>query len=173
MKKIDRLLEKMRKEVLKEDTRPYEGLWYFVYYKPQWVLEAFKTTEYGEMNHDECWEKFICAKLQDHYKVNPDKFVLVSTAESEMEESLRAAYTGMPRGRVTQGEKWVFYHGNDSPIPEGKLIKLLPAKFELTRHALEQGVKFEFDEHETMQEIDIQVVQSVLGIKIPYKKRTK
>lgn len=50
-------------------------------------------------------------------------------------------------------------------------MKLLPACFRLTKHVLLKKVKFQFDEHEVMDEMDQRVAEALIG-KIPYKYRS-
>jgi len=158
---LKKLLSELKKFSLNEDTRPSGGIWYFLWLKPHWILEAYKETEYGEMTHATLWEKYLADTIGKHYKADPDEIFGL--------DSIRNAYTGMPRGRVLmQGGIWMFYHGNDFPISYGKATKLLPSAFELNRHAVLGKVKFEYDDHETMQPEDQETLRQVIG-NIPYK----
>jgi hypothetical protein len=143
--------------MLVEDTRPSEGIWYYVYLKPIWKLYVFKATEYGDMTHVDAWSKYLADIVAKHYKVNPDKVIGA--------ESLRTAYLCMPRGRVFQDQKgkWIFNHGNDFPVPIKKAKKLLPAEFELTKQALQKMVEFRFEDHEVQDPHDVHIFKTLVG----------
>lgn len=157
MKKIDEISKKLKRDSLKEDYRPSEGIWYWVWLRPKWKLTEFKKTEYGDMTHEDAWTRYVSGKIAKHYGVSND--------------DLKDAYTGMPRGRVVRiGKKdvlWVFYHGDDTPISFGRAKFQLVSRFELRKQASEGQTGFQFHEHETMQEDDMAIVQRSIG-KVPY-----
>ena len=158
-KKLDLAL---KKALIKEDTRPSEGIWYYVWLKPKWVLYAFKATEFGDMTHLDVWSSSLADVMAKHYKINPDQII-------NDVDSLRNAHCCMPRGRVWKNPegKWIFGHGNDFPIDTAKAMKVLPASFELTKEILNKNVTFRFEEHETMEKEDMLIVQALIG-KVPY-----
>lgn len=163
-KKLDAAL---KKNMLKEDTRPSEGMWYFIWLKPRWELRVFKETEYGNLTHQDCWYKYLAPVMGKHYKIDVKKVV-------NNVDSLENAYSCMPRGRVyiAQDGKYTFGHGNDFPIDVKKAQMMLIAQFELTKLALMGKTKFKFDEHEQMIESDQEVAQTLIG-KIPYGRHAK
>jgi hypothetical protein len=164
-KEQKRALKAFRKKMLQMDTRPSEGLWYFVWLKPMWQLMIFKATEYGELSHLDAWSKFVADKVAKHYKINPDDVV-------NGVDSLRNSYLCMPRGRVSLNPAgdWIFVHGDDFPICREKAMMLLPSRFSLMKQLLLKKVKFKFDEHEVMDKLDQRVAKALIG-KIPYKYR--
>jgi hypothetical protein len=148
--------EKMKKDSLREDYRPSEGIWYWVWLKPKWKLMEFKATEYGDLTHEDAWRRYVSDNLVVHYNIR------------EGVDEIKDAYTGMPRGRVAHvGKKWVFYHGDDTPINFAKAKIQIVSRFELTKQALAGQVEFKFDEHETMQEDDRAIVKKYIG-DVPY-----
>ena len=170
--KLDEIAKKQL--LLREDTRPSEGIWYFVFVKGVWQLEFYKATEYGDITHDEVWRKYICMLLADNYKINPDERLTVDAVPSHVKkiepgktdwtDTVRNSYRGMPRGRVTLIDGiYVCYHGNDSPLPGNKAETLVPAKFELTKLIFMKKVKWEFDDHETMLPTDRAIVEKAIG----------
>lgn len=161
--KLDKLLDSLKKNPLKEDIRPSEGIWYWVWLKPNWQLREFRFTEYGEdIQHDEAWRNYIAPEIAKHYKVKLTEVVGV--------DSLINAYTGMPRGRVAKTDKWMFYHGNDTPIPMVKAKLMIASRFNLRSALVEGKAEFRFDEHEAMQDEDKTVLESIIG-EIPYARK--
>jgi hypothetical protein len=78
-----------------------------------------------------------------------------------LKRRLALAYTGLPRGRVTQPDKtFLVLHGKDSPVQgfEGMVI----ASFRLSG----RKVKFIFDEHETQLPGHPQTVEASLGLRL-------
>jgi len=159
--RLKKLLEDLKKLNLKEDTRPSEGIWWYVWLKPRWRIEAFKVTEYGELNHSDVWPKYVAPMIAAHYKV---------PIGSEVYNSLAEVYASMPRGRVEERDgRWVFNYGDDFPVDPKKAQMQLPGEFELYRHLLAGKVVFRVSEHEGMIEDDKDIIQRIIG-KIPYKK---
>ena len=153
----------LKANMIKEDTRPSEGMWYFVWLKPRWELRVFKETEYGNLTHQDAWYKYLAPIIGKHYKVDINK--VVGT------DSLKNAYACMPRGRVYVSEdgKYTFGNGDDFPINPKKAQIMLISQFELTKLALMGKTKWKYDEHERMIETDQAVVQALIG-KVPYGK---
>lgn len=138
------------KKVLKEDTKPSGGIWWYLWLKPKWVFISFKESEYGEITHADVWSKYVVEKVAKHYKVNPDKVVGF--------ESLRNTYTCFPRGRVwAKGDKFVISHGNDSPVSLAKLKNTVISEFNLVGFELNKRLVVTFDEHEQMLQEDMEV----------------
>jgi len=163
-KKLDRLLDSLKRNALKEDVRPSEGVWYWVWLKPSWVLREFRFTEYGgDIQHDVAWRNYIAPEIAKHYKVSLNEVVGV--------DSLINAYTGMPRGRVAKtSSKWVFYHGNDTPVNFAKAKLMIAARFNLRNALVDGTATFMYDEHEAMQDEDKAVIEAVIG-EVPYANK--
>jgi hypothetical protein len=157
-------LSELKRSLLKEDTRPAAGIWYFVWLKPVWKLEVYKDTEYGDSTHMDVWAKYVADEIASHYKVDVDK-VLGGV------DSLRNMYQCMPRGRVFQNLKkeWILAHGNDFPKKYGvnRAKKQIVSSFELTTLFLMGKARFAFDGHETMDKQERALAAKLLG-KIPY-----
>jgi len=157
---LRKILWDLKKSPLREDRRPSEGVWYFIWLKPKWVLEAYKFTEYGDsfgQLHSTLWEKYLADKVGNHYGIDPDEIYGM--------DSLRNASSGMPRGRVALTDSgWALYHGNDTPIPFDKAKTILLNAFELSQF----NNRFEYDDHEIMTPEDQETIQEAIG-HVPYK----
>jgi hypothetical protein len=142
-------------------SKPSEGVWYWVWLKPRWELVSYQSNEYkefGDLTHEDVWMHYVSGKIASHYGIAED------------DHEIRNAYTGMPRGRVTHvGKKWVFYHGDDIPavllrgVSKDEIHQEIVSRFNLTKQALAGNVEFRFDEHETMQDDDIEIVKRIIG----------
>ena len=84
---LDEALKRERK--LLESVQPSSGIWYYVYFKPDWRLEVYRSTDYGFIRHEDAWKNYIVPELAKHYKLTPTQV-----------RDLADAYQGMPRGRV-------------------------------------------------------------------------
>jgi hypothetical protein len=171
---LDEALKRERK--IQESVQPSSGIWYYVYFKPDWRLEVYKSSDYGFIGHEDAWKRYIVPELVKHYKLT-----------SAQARDLADAHQGMPRGRVDisastggfriEGEEpgmWYLFHGSDSPIQrsEKKEMDALISQFNLIGLALRDKVQFKHKGHETMNAEDMETVQKILG-PIPYKDKSQ
>jgi hypothetical protein len=75
------------------------------------------------------------------------------------------AYTGVPRGRITElaDNSWVVLHGEDFPL--NKYKSQILSEFSLEEPEKIGKVKFEFDKHEEMTVSEKRAVEDALKIK--------
>jgi hypothetical protein len=138
---------------------PQEGIWYYVWLKPDWVL----LWEYGTFaQHISMWSTRVIPALVEHYELT-----------SEQSKAISGAYTGMPRGRVVSeqyGKKWRVVHGDDFPKGTRKSteVKQIIGVFGLSSHAITGRVSVEVHEHEKMSGDHKARLRKSLG-RIPYK----
>jgi hypothetical protein len=71
---------------------------------------------------------------------------------------------------VAKTPKWMFYHGNDTPVGMAKAKLMIASRFNLRQALVDGKAVFMFDEHEVMQDEDKTVIESVLG-EVPYAKK--
>jgi hypothetical protein len=134
---------------------PSSGGYYWFPGKPCGVLTWTVLTchELGlgaEVGHVDLWPSVIDQLAEAWSK---DRHLLA--------RHLRAHYTGLPRGRVTEPRgRFLVCHGNDSPV--GNWKTRVRRAFGL------QGVplKADFDDHERTLEEDRRMVEAILGIAI-------
>lgn len=149
------------------------GIWYYVFLRPDWKLETFRTDDYGEgVDHFSAWGTHILPILKQHYKL-----------DARTAGRLKDLAYGMPRGRVDRiapeihkvGERpgdWMFFHGKDFPrglILESEKRKLISA-FGLSRVAAANPdkIRFELAKHEKMVPEEQKQIQDLLKVRIPY-----
>jgi len=150
-----------------EARRPITGIWYYIYFEPDWRLEAYKADEYKNISHFEAWMHYIVPKLVTFYGL-----------DGLEAKKLEDAYRGFPRGRVDLNTspdlidpsgKFMIFHGNDFPsglnktTEEGRILN----HFNLAGLMARGVVEFKFSEHETMDKDHVSVVRSVVD-EIPY-----
>jgi len=145
--------DKMRQQasaMIKEASAPKDGIWYWVFLKPDWKLVAwaFPARDKKNVNHIDLWPKVCQSFLAPHYKWN----------QSQLNEAMRLPYS-MPRGRVTSevfeenGQTMTYFfirHGSDTPAPHN--LNEIMNEYGLSLHVLEKMAEFIHDPEETMVE---------------------
>jgi hypothetical protein len=182
-RKLDKILDNV--EVIKEDVRPSEGIWYYIYLYPDWELIPVLATEYGGYGHEQFWARYLAPKIVDHYELGMGTKIYRDSAIRK----IRELHLSMPRGRVsappkqkieyagTLGEKgsedpgvWYFDHGND--FPAGMILedqqKRLISLFNVTGPAISGNVEFREVDHERMSRTQCNQMCEILKIDIPY-----
>jgi len=145
-----------------------EGIWYYVYYQPNWVREIFRAEEYASIGHIDAWKHYIVPKLIDHYNLE----------ENDARSIVHVPHS-MPRGRMSkiifkfEGEQpgtWMFLYGGDFPscLNEEREKRMLIYEFSLDKPAAADKVKWKIASHETMNVDDQNFLLDILEIKIPY-----
>jgi len=137
---------------------PKEGIFYLV---PD--PKTKKYTLYVEIDeesnplHFNLWDRMM-GLLASRFKVH--------------KEALENAYTGIPRGRITQTSNgWVVAHGGDFSLPMYK--SEIESEFSLGDATRIGKVKWIVDSHEKMGKNDRDTVQFVLGITLTPEGFTK
>ena len=114
----------------KEASNKSEGIYYIACINGKWKVEAFRTDQYGDIDHVRIWEEHLAPYLARIFKLNEEDASL-----------LKLSYAGFPRGRVVKiGKKYLIYHGKD--------YKKLVRKDEILAPFGITDAKFEFDDHE-------------------------
>jgi len=144
----------MRDNLVLESKVPQEGAyWWLPRPDGEWDLDAYYESEFGEgyQNlHIELWPNYVLDRLALLWKKDL----------KELQEQIGNAYTGLPRGRVSKGQSYGIYHGNDSPVEDW--IKRIVAAFNLQAMVRQQNVREVFDEHEVMLPPHQKAVQQAL-----------
>src|SRR3989304_4391084 len=73
----------------KEASNKSEGIYYIVCINGKWKVEAFRTDQYGDIDHVRIWEEHLAPYLARIFKLNKEDASL-----------LKLSYAGFPRGRV-------------------------------------------------------------------------
>ena len=150
---------------LTEQRKPAtEGIWYWVYYAPNWKLEAFITSDPDDealyqLGHPVAWSTYIVPLLKDHYKL-----------EDVVARKLEELPYGMPRGRMgKEGGIWKFWYGDDFPhgLSPERAKRQIISVFWLNAPAASGKVEWHVAPHEKMNVDDQIDVQSIIGVKIP------
>ncbi len=142
---------------LVEDLGSSAGLYYVVYIPNSWEVYSVREDDFGELDHQEMWERFV-----SEYVIGTWKKVKKLTS-TQIDEIKNAPY-GFPRGRVVsiKPNSYVVYHGNDTD-------KLIP-KYKIERtFSVENKAKWEVDLHEKCTTFDKNIIKKVLGIKQDWK----
>jgi len=160
-KKESEMLEKAIDELRKKRNasgKPSEGIWYYIWLKPNWKL---KVVQSGESLHLDMWERFVKHEIKDHYKLSDEDI-----------DKIEELTCCMPRGRCCLvNDHFELYHGDNFPKgrdAEAEKTKLM-GWFNLTAlyfHDREK-VKFIVDPHYGVPQDEKDIAESVLG-PIPY-----
>ena len=152
--------------VLSENTRPSEGIWYYIYLKPEWGFLHWKFTEYPTAyDHPKVWVDYVLPVLVKHYKLTDDQT-----------DKLKPLYYSMPRGRInhlaflpghSSSGRWVVAHGRDFPLDEDSELKNIVNAFNLSGLVLWKMVDFEVADHEKMSKRHMEDIQKIIG-PVPY-----
>lgn len=156
--------ERMRiqaETMLKTAGEPKNGIWYWVWLKPQWKLLtwAFPAREKKDELHINVWPKIVTSIITPHYGLSQQQATL----------ALELPYS-MPRGRVTaevmedEGKQTTYFfirNGSDIPTPDGK--KRIENDFNLTLHLLEGLAEWIYDSEETMVKAEEEQMSQIIG----------
>jgi len=133
-----------------------EGIWYYVYLKPDWDLMIERSADAQHVNY---WKEKVVPLLLDWYKLDESFRIKLS--------GLSAAF---PRGRVLADDgRHGIYHGDDFPRGlrlEGE-IKRIISGFGLSRYQILKKVDVRFEPHEQMERSQKTKLQKIIG-KVPY-----
>ncbi len=154
------------RKTLLEASGPLTGAYYWYPKKgpnntiSDWDLMSFYDQEYnGDTLHEAMWPEMlqgIAIEWGLDYRI--------------LSARLRAAYTGLPRGRVSLGlgtggaDRYNILHGNDAPPPNG--IRRIIVSFNLTKFMNRDMVVPVFDEHETCLPDDVVLFRKVTKIPV-------
>lgn len=125
-------------------AKPSTGIyWWIPQPDGQWSVLAFHDEFYPMNDHQHMWRHVV-----DHLK----------TLYPQLDErgDIGMAYTGLPRGRVSENRRgqFVIYHGNDAP---GSMMAVRQ-QFSLPADTL-----MVFDDHEQMLDSDHEAIIRALG----------
>jgi hypothetical protein len=157
------LREKLRSENLRRDRRSSEGIWYWTWLKPQWMLREFRATEFGKLTHEEAWSRHVVPEIAKHYKLRKSDA-----------DKLLPLHKSLPRGRVHRVKSmklWLIMHGGDAPIPQQKAEMMLPSRFNLTKELLCGRVLFVLDSLRSMVPEEQSALKAILG-RVPYRSES-
>lgn len=161
-------------EVINEDVRPSQGMWYYLYLKPKWVRVIIKSREYGHYQHVDFWDKYIVHKLIDYYALSREELNFLSDLSYSMPRG-RVSYSGRSLsdieivGMQELEDTWYMDYGNDIPSPlnpESEKRKLISG-FNLTGPANNDKVVFRKVPHEMMIPEEQKKMQELIG-HVPY-----
>ena len=160
-----------------EGVKPTEGIWYYVWFDPEWKRIFIPYSEYGSGHgHPGFWKRYIAPKVASHYRLDKEQL-----------EQLGELPYSMPRGRVTQvpvetnvtvvigGEEekpghWYLDYGDDFPAdldPDAEKKRIINA-FYLTGFVLRGIAHFRVAPHEKMSSAEQGKLGRLLGREIPY-----
>jgi hypothetical protein len=139
-------------KLVKRATTPSEGIYYAVpkdRAMTSWDLKAQRADETEEPLHFLFWD-YIKDYLQHKLHLS----------FSEL-ETIEDNYTGLPRGRIMKRSDgiWLIQHGNDTPK---EINHLILAEFGLLALYKEGKAKFDFNEHEQMNQKEKKIVWKVI-----------
>lgn len=149
---LERLNEAIGKALLaqlRESKAAQTGIyWWLPTEDGKWHLATFPEEIFGEVTHDQIWEKYV----------------LTSLFPGQRPTGLQDAYAGLPRGRVAQPIKralgamhqYAIYHGDDTPV-KGGLEKVRRA-FNLPK----DGTRAVFDDHERTLPSDARLIKRAI-----------
>lgn len=137
------------------NEEPKEGLWYYVWLKPEWCLHF----AFGQVGHVFEWRNTVVPALVKHYGLDNSQAL-----------AIRDLTYSMPRGRVVlDGNEVYIGHGNDFPAKTDydDEMRRIVNEFELGRHLILGRVHVGLESHEKMNKRQQKAVQEVIG-KVPY-----
>lgn len=144
-------------KVLKESYEPQTGIYYWIPLPKNkgkeiyWDIFKYFDSEYTNLMHDNIWKTQISSFLINSWK-DYRTFNLKTIHE------FKNSYAGLPRGRITRGEKGYFIlHGDDSPAGKNN-NKIIAREFGLPQN---QVIALK-DDHERMLKEDEKTVQLAL-----------
>jgi len=152
---------RLRTKCLRESAKPSAGIWYWVWLKPEWVLQTYKDVDFPDVIHVTIWEEFLAGKVAEHYGVSVRQLLPLSYA--------------FPRGRVvhvrpTKKEislpsddrgQWTFYHGNDAPGGLERWKKKLVHSFSLNE--MVGAIDWKLDDHERRSREEVREIEALIG----------
>jgi hypothetical protein len=140
-----------------ESDVPVEGIFYYIWLKPNWQFVSFTVNCESCTTHPDLWERIAVPSLIKHYRVKETPFNVVH---------LNSAFTAMPRGRVVGPSQgfWIMDYG---PLPKTlseNLLRIEVAnRFGLTRSRVEGKVKFiTDDEHYIPEPQHVSLVRKII-----------
>jgi hypothetical protein len=131
---------------------PCEGVWYWVYLKPDWRF--FHVV--GKIGHPAFWRETAAPSIARHYKLS-----------SSRAWALESLYYAMPRGRVVLWEDGKAYvgHGGDAPKLIGDVaIKTVISAFGLSRLMMVKRVVITVEPHEKMERSHVKKFWNLIGV---------
>jgi hypothetical protein len=140
--------------------QPQTGCYWWGPANDGWRLFAFYEHDHPGAIHQEIWERWAG--------------IILGVGDRRLPWEVRAAYSGLPRGRVSreldrQGDatgRWLILHGNDTPVRSG--LRLVRSRFNLPAELTEAV----FDaHHEQMLKYDVRVLERYLqrDLKLSHK----
>lgn len=167
----DNLAEKLDEVLTPADkeNEKHQGIWYWVYLRPEWKLYAWPFGKFGELGHIDVWSKYVVPLIMDHYKLSEDK-----------RQKLEKTYYAFPRGRICYapqgidvrlpGEEpgnWYIYHGGNTPGDskdevEAHRREVLNA-FGLNQAAARGLVHWKITEHESNLKEHVEKCREMIG----------
>ena len=131
----------------KHASNKSDGIYYIVYIDGRWKVEAFRTDQYGDVDHLRMWEEYLAPYFAETFKLNEEEASL-----------LKLSYAGFPRGRIVKiGIKYVVYHGNN--------YKKFVSKDEILAPFGLADAEFKFDDHERAIMENRDTIRQLLNIK--------
>ncbi len=162
--RLDKILKE--KNLVKEDSRPHTGIWYYLWFKPNWKLWTYPFYEGSKQpGHYELWQ-VLAEDIGHYYKLTADQI-------SELQE----AYMCMPRGRIDNTDilannefgkpvktnKWFIFHGGDFPKPESAEIRKIISIFNLTGPELHGLTDKRIVDHEKTDGNHVAIAEALIG----------
>lgn len=151
-------MQKKAEKLVKKAAMPHDGIWYWIYLKPNWKLISydFPIKDRIDFLHINVWRDLVSNHLAPFYKWNKD---VISIAQE-------LPY-GTPRGRVSAERidnlsYFFIRHGNDTPIPKG--LDQIIEKYNLKIQMLEGLAEFIYDPHETMVKEQQQKLRELMNV---------
>jgi hypothetical protein len=146
---------------IKTAGNPLQGPWYFVFLKPNWVLQTMPMSgDEQTMDHPDFWKVIVTQNIAPHYKIKKQSIIA----------DLQNLPYAMPRGRITSiqtfgGRKqWAAYHGNDYQYSTADKKKIA-SEFNLTEQLYAGLLRFIPDDHEHAISHDFQRFISLVNLK--------
>ena len=130
---------------------PCEGIWYWVYLRPEWRFYH----SIGKIGHPAFWREMVAPAIAKHYRL-PKKKVA----------ALMEICCSMPRGRVVLWEDGKAYigHGGDAPKIIGDVaLKTVISAFGLSRLVIVKRVVVGVEPHEKMEKAHLKKLWELIG----------
>jgi hypothetical protein len=135
-------------KMLNESTDPQTGVYFWIPLPGgKWDVVSFFDTVYGGVLHTQAWKREVLPYLSQVWKLN-----------SQQVKTIRDAYTGLPRGRVSKMMPgYANYNGGDAPVSDKQANAIIKREFGLP------SIRSIPDDHERMLQDDVNATQSVFG----------
>ena len=152
-------LESHKLARINESDIAVDGIFYYVYLKPNWQIVSFSMTKEDAIIHPDLWQRAVVPLLVKHYKIKKD---FANNTE------FKFAFSAMPRGRVMgyPDGSWIVDYGPlPKTLPENRVRVEVVNRFGLTRSKLEGKVKFVTnDQHYVPDPQHVSLVEQVIGV---------